>query len=69
MADEISYGPNVVGQFLGERQRFADETGQTLPQRVVEAFDVIGFPVWVPKTHRNHTSADERTCHHAARRS
>jgi hypothetical protein len=44
VADEISYGTNVVGQFLGERQRFAYETGQTLPQRVVEAFDVIGFP-------------------------
>ena len=44
MADEISYGTNVVGQFLGERQRFAGEMGQLLPQRVVEAFDVIGFP-------------------------
>jgi hypothetical protein len=44
VADEISDGTDVVGQFLGERQRFADETGQTLSQRVVEAFDVIGFP-------------------------
>jgi hypothetical protein len=43
VADEISYGTHVVGQFLGERQRFAYETGQTLPQRVVEAFDVIVF--------------------------
>jgi hypothetical protein len=34
----------VVGQFLGERQRFSDETGQTLSQRVVEASDVMGFP-------------------------
>src|SRR5262249_50460173 len=41
---EIPDGTNVVGQFLGERQRFAYETRQTLPQRVVEAFDVIGFP-------------------------
>jgi hypothetical protein len=44
VTDEKSYGTNVVGQFLGERQRFADETGQTLSQRVVEAFDVMGFP-------------------------
>jgi hypothetical protein len=44
VADEISYGTNVVGQFLGERQRFAYETGQTLPQRVVEACNVMGFP-------------------------
>ena len=44
MADEISDGTDVVGQFLGERQRFAYKTRQTLPQRVVEAFDVIGFP-------------------------
>jgi hypothetical protein len=43
VADEISYGTDVVGQFLGERQRFAYKTRQTLPQRVVEAFDVIGF--------------------------
>jgi hypothetical protein len=40
VAEEILYGTN----FLGERQRFAYEAGQTLPQRVVEAFDVIGFP-------------------------
>ena len=45
VADEIPYGTNVVGQFLRERQRFAYQTGQTLPQRVVETFDVIGLVV------------------------
>jgi hypothetical protein len=44
VADAIAYGTNVVGQFLGERHRFAYETGQTLPQRVVDAFDVSGVP-------------------------
>ena len=32
-----------MGQFLGEGQRFADQTREALPQGVIEAFDVIGF--------------------------
>ena len=59
VADEILDGTDVIGQFLGERQRFADQTGHALPQRVIEAFDVIGFPGllrdgFVP-LRRNHT--------------
>ena len=31
-------------QFLGEREGLTHETGYALPQRVIEALDVIGFP-------------------------
>ncbi len=34
----------MVRQFLGERERLADQTGHTLPQGLVEAFHGIGFP-------------------------
>jgi hypothetical protein len=61
VADEISSGTDVVGPFLGERQRFTYQTRQALPQRVVEAFNVISFPgvfrnSLVP-LHRNHACA------------
>ena len=44
MADEILDSTDMVGQLFGERQGFADQPGNTLPQGVVEAFNVIGFP-------------------------
>ena len=43
MADEIFDGADMVGQFFRERQGVADQTGNALPQRVVEAFNMIGF--------------------------
>jgi len=30
-------------QFLGEREGLAHQTGHALPERVIEALDVIGF--------------------------
>ena len=36
-------GPNMVGEFLGKRQRLTDQPGHALPQGVVEALEVIGF--------------------------
>ena len=44
MADEELNGPNMVGERLGKGQRVAHQPGHALPQRVVETFDVIGFP-------------------------
>ena len=44
MADEELAGTAVVRQFLGGRQGLTDQKGQALPQRIVEPFDVIGFP-------------------------
>src|SRR5215831_11467596 len=37
-------GPDMVGELLGKGQRGADQPGHALPQRVVEPFEVIGFP-------------------------
>ena len=34
----------MIGQFLGERQCFTDQTRQALPQHVIKALNVIGFP-------------------------
>jgi hypothetical protein len=43
VADEQLNGPDVVRELLGKRQRLAHQTGYALPQRVIEALDVIGF--------------------------
>ena len=44
MADEEFDGPDVILDLLGEGQCIADEARKALPQSVVEALDVIGFP-------------------------
>src|SRR6266545_5171349 len=44
MADAIFDGTDMIGQFFGKRQRVADSTRDTLPQRLVEAFNMIGLP-------------------------
>ena len=44
MANEELDGTDVVLDLLGESQRVADETRQALPQGVVEALNVVGFP-------------------------
>ena len=44
MADEIFDNIDVVREFLGERQRVADEARDALAQGVIEALDMIGFP-------------------------
>ena len=44
MADEILDSTDMVGQLFGKRQGFAHQTRDALPQRVIEALDVIGFP-------------------------
>jgi hypothetical protein len=44
VADEELDGPDMVGELLGKGQRIAHQPGHALPQRVVEPFDVIGFP-------------------------
>ena len=44
MADEEFDSPDVILDLLGEGQRGADEAREALPQRVVEPFDMIGFP-------------------------
>ena len=43
MADEELDGPDMVGELLGEGQRLAYQPGHTLAQRILKAFDVIGF--------------------------
>jgi hypothetical protein len=45
VADELRDRTNVVSEFLGERQRFTDQTREALAQRVIEALDMIGFQV------------------------
>ena len=83
MADEILDGADMIGQLFGECQRVTYETGDALPQCVIEPLDVISFPgflcdscmlsswnhLWAPKTQHHENSADEHPCHHAARRS
>src|SRR5215470_13686162 len=44
VTNEQFNGPDMVGELLGKGQRGADQSGHALPQRVVEPFDVIGFP-------------------------
>jgi hypothetical protein len=43
VADEVLDGTDVMRQFLGEREGLAHQTGHALPERVIEALDVIGF--------------------------
>ena len=43
MADEVFDGTDVVRQLFREGQRVPDEAGDALPQRVIEALDMIGF--------------------------
>ena len=44
MADEILDRADVMCQLFGKRQGLAYQTGHTLPESSVAAFDVIGFP-------------------------
>jgi hypothetical protein len=44
MADKILDGADMIGQLFGECQRVTYETGDALPQCVIETLDVIGFP-------------------------
>jgi hypothetical protein len=44
VADEEFDSPDVILDLLGEGQGVADEARKALPQRVVEALDVVGFP-------------------------
>ena len=62
MANEILDGSDMVGQLFGRRQGFARQPGNTLPQGVVEAFNMIGFPGFLRNgsvpLRRNHTWVD-----------
>ena len=44
MADEVFDGTNMIGQLFRKGQSVTDETGDALPQRVIEPLDMIGFP-------------------------
>ncbi len=52
----------MVGQLFRERECFPDQTRNALPQRVIEALDVIGFPGFLRDgavlLRRNHPSID-----------
>ncbi len=43
VANEQLDGTNMMGELFGKRQRFADQPGHALAQRVVEPLDVIGL--------------------------
>ena len=43
MADEVFDSTDMVRQLFREGQRVTDEAGDALPQRVIEALDMIGF--------------------------
>jgi hypothetical protein len=43
MADEVFDRTDVVRQLFREGQSVTDEAGDALPQRVIEALDMIGF--------------------------
>ena len=62
MADEVLDGPEMVGQLFGECQRVTYHTGDALPQGVVEALNVIGFPSFLRNSFvlcsRNHPLVD-----------
>jgi len=59
---EIFDGPDMVGQLFRERECVPDQTRNALPQRVIEALDVIGFPGLLRDgavlLRRNHPSID-----------
>ena len=44
MAYEVFDGTDMVRQLFGESQSVTDEARDTLPQRVIEALNMIGFP-------------------------
>lgn len=44
MADEMLHGSDLVGQLFGEGEGFAPQTGNALPQGIVETFNAMGFP-------------------------
>src|SRR5437879_5372107 len=43
MAYEVFDSTNMIGQLFGKGQGVTDEAGDTLPQRVIETLDMIGF--------------------------
>jgi hypothetical protein len=47
MANKVSDRPDVVFKFLGEGEGSTHEARDPLPQGVVKAFDVIGFPCFL----------------------
>jgi hypothetical protein len=44
MVEKVENGTNVVLELLGEGQGFSAHAAHALPQRVIEAFDVIRLP-------------------------
>ncbi len=44
VANEILDSADVIFQFLREGKRRPDQTGNSLSQRAVESFDMIGYP-------------------------
>jgi len=44
VAYEVFDGTNMVRQLFGETPSVTDEAGDTLPQRVIEALDMVGCP-------------------------
>ena len=45
MANEILDGADMIGEFLGKRERVSDQPRYPLSQRAVESIDVIGYPL------------------------
>ena len=45
MANEILDSADMIFQFLREGKRRPDQTGNSLSQRAVESFDMIGYPL------------------------
>ena len=43
VVDEVPNGTNVVGKFLGKRERFANEATATLTDGAIEPFNQTGF--------------------------
>jgi len=62
MADKILDGADMIGQLFGECQGVTYETGNALPQRVIEPLDVISFPGFLRDgfmlSSRNHSCVD-----------
>ena len=44
MAYAVFDSADMMGQLFGKGQGGTDEAGDTLPQRVMETLDMIGFP-------------------------
>ena len=43
MMNKIPNSSNMVFQLFRERQCFSHQSGNALPQRIIESFNVIGF--------------------------